>query len=146
MEPTAKIISLQRCPGYRKPMELIHEAECIENLGIKDDRHALPDSSRQVLLVEKETLDVLGLKAGQVKENITTQGIELMQLPFKQRLKIGSEVILEITKACSPCSRMEEIRKGLMQEIAGRRGMLARVVTSGIIRIGDSIELLMRQP
>lgn len=123
-------------------MEFLSEAELIENLGIKGDRHALRDSSRQVLLIEKETLDVLELKPGQVKENITTQGIALMNLSFRLRLKIGSEAVLEITKACSPCSRMEEIRPGLMQEIAGKRGMLARVVTSGTIRVGDSIELL----
>lgn len=123
-------------------MEPMNEAEFIENLGMKGDRHALENSSRQILLIEKETLDVLGLTAGQVKENITTQGIVLMKLPFKQRLKIGNKVILEITKACSPCSRMEELRQGLMQELAGRRGMLARVLSSGTIKVGDSIELL----
>jgi len=138
----ARVISLQRCPGYRKAMEPLHEAEFIENYGIKGDRHAFRESSRQVLLIEQETLDALGLMPGQVKENITTHGIELMRLFFKQRLKIGDEVILEITKACSPCSRMEEIRQGLMQEIAGRRGMLARVISGGTIRVGDSIELL----
>ena len=138
----AKVVSLQICPGHRKPMQMVEQTEAIENLGLKSDRHALPDSSRQVLLIEQETLDRLVLHPGQVKENITTRGIELMKLATKQRLKIGNEVILEVTKPCSPCSRMEEIRQGLLTEIAGRRGMLTRVIQGGIIHRGDTITLI----
>jgi len=123
-------------------MLVVEHITMIENLGLKDDRHALPDSSRQVLLIEKESLDALGLVPGQVKENITTTGIRLMTLTRKQRLLLGSEVVLEITKACSPCSRMEEIRPGLLKDIAGKRGMLARVVRGGSVQQGDPIQLI----
>ena len=140
VESTGIILSLQICPGHRKPMQAVEQTTMIENLGLKNDRHALPDSSRQVLLVEKETLDALGLMPGQVKENITTSGIRLMTLPRNQHLLLGNEVVLEITKACSPCSRMEEIRPGLLREIAGKRGMLARVVRGGSVRQGDTIQ------
>ena len=142
LKTSGMILSLQICPGHRKPMQVVEQAEMIENLGLAKDRHALPDSSRQVLLIEKETLDALGLTPGQVKENITTTGVRLMTLPRKQRLRIGNDVILEITKACSPCSRMEEIRSGLLQEIAGKRGMLARVICGGSVRQGDSIHTI----
>jgi MOSC domain-containing protein YiiM len=135
------VVSVQRCPGYRKPMQVVEETEVIMNLGIKNDVHALPDSSRQVLLLEKETLDTLGLQPGEVKENITTTGIQLMMLKHHDRLKIGNDVVLEVTKACAPCSRMEELRPGLLRELAGRRGMLARVLTGGTMRRGDSITL-----
>jgi len=134
-----KIFSIQLCPGHRKEMQRVDSAEVVENLGLKDDRHALPDSSRQVLLLEKETLDQLQLLPGAVKENITTRGISLTTLRSKDRLQIGIDVILEITKACAPCSRMEEIRPGLLGEIAGRRGMLARVIRGGTIAPGDII-------
>ncbi len=137
------IVSLQLCPGYRKPMNIVTTAEAIENLGLKNDKHAIADSSRQVLLIEKETLDELGLQLGQVKENITTAGINLMGLVHKQRLRIGPEVILEVTKGCSPCSRMEEIRAGLLKEIAGKRGMLTRVIRGGMMSNGDTIEVIM---
>ncbi len=136
------IISLQLCPGYRKPMHMVEEVEAIANLGFKNDKHALPDSSRQILLIEKETLDELRVEPGQVKENITTLGIQLMGLKYGNRLSIGSGIILEITKACSPCSRIEEIRPGLLREIAGKRGMLARVIQGGMIRRGDTIQLI----
>lgn len=116
-------------------------AELVANLGLRGDVHALPDSSRQVLLIERETLEALGLEPGAVKENITTEGIRLMDLPAKTRIGIGAEAVLEITKPCSPCSRMEEIRTGLLKEIAGRRGMLARVVAGGTIRRGDAVRV-----
>ncbi|MBI3189372.1 MAG: MOSC domain-containing protein [Ignavibacteriales bacterium] len=137
-----KIIALQICPGYRKPMTSLDEVEAIPNLGLKDDAHAKADSSRQVLLIEKETLDALNLQPGDVKENITTSGIELMKLEAGTQLQLGKEVVVEITKPCAPCSRMEEIRPGLLKEIAGRRGMLARVVAGGKLRRRDAIQIV----
>jgi len=136
---SGRILSIQICPGHRKPMDQVRSAEAIENLGLKGDRHALPDSSRQILMIEQETLDELGLSPGMVKENITTAGIVLMKLPYKERLLIGKDVVLEITKPCSPCSRMEEIRPGLRQELAGRRGILARVIRGGVISLDDPV-------
>jgi len=65
-----------------------------------------------------------------------------MNISPGSRLKIGNTVLLEITKACHPCSRMEEIRPGLLHDLAGRRGMLARVIEGGSIRRGDAIHLV----
>jgi len=135
-----KIVALQVCPGYRKPMTDVDEVEAVANSGLNNDAHAKANSSRQVLLIEKETLDILHLQPGVVKENITTSGIELMKLQAGTRLKLGNEVVLELTKPCSPCSRMEEIRPGLLKELAGKRGMLARVVVGGKLRRGDTIQ------
>lgn len=120
-------------------MQPVDEAQAVQNLGLKGDRHALPDSPRQVLLLEAETLDLLGLSAGELKENITTRGVDLNGLRTGDRLAIGPYVVLEITKPCSPCSRMEEIRPGLQQEVAGRRGTLARVLIGGTIRRDDPV-------
>jgi MOSC domain-containing protein YiiM len=135
----ASVLSIQLCPGHRKPMAPVASAELVANLGFRGDVHAIADSSRQVLLIERETLDALGLGVGEVKENLTTTGIRLMALAPKTRLRLGSGAVLEITKPCSPCSRMDEIRPGLLKDIAGRRGMLARVITGGIVRNGDAI-------
>ncbi len=132
--------SVQICPGHRMPMKIVEMALALKNSGLQSDRHAQSDSSRQILLLEKETLDALNLVPGQVKENITTSGISLTGLPPGSRLRIGEDVLLEITKACSPCNRMEEIRPGLLRAIAGRRGMLARVIRGGTIRRGDVVQ------
>jgi len=140
--PEGCIVSIQLCPGYRKPMNQVRSADLIENLGLKNDVHAIADSSRQLLLLEKEILDAMGLAVGVVRENITTEGIRLMGLPYKTRLRLGADAVIEITKSCSPCHRMDEIRPGLLKEITGRRGMLARVVTGGVIRRNDSIAVI----
>lgn len=122
-------------------MVTVPAAVAVANLGLRDDMHAIADSSRQILLMESETLGELGLRPGEVKENITTSGIALMALERGQRLAVGAEVVLEVTKACSPCRRMDEIRPGLLREIAGRRGMLARVIQGGTIDQGNAITL-----
>jgi len=139
---TGRVVSLQVCPGYRKPMQPGSVALAVENLGLRGDRHALKDSARQILLVENEILKELSLLPGVVKENITTEGIDLMALQRCQRIQIGNEVVLEITQACSPCSRMEEIRPGLMQQLARRRGMLVRVLKGGTLMLHDSIRVI----
>ncbi len=140
--PRGQLYRIQRCPGSRLPMIALSDAVVIEDFGVRDDRHARAGSDRQILLLEKETLDQLGLQPGEVKENFTTSGIDLRALNPGARLGVGAEAILEITKPCAPCARMEEIRPGLLREIAGRRGMLARVLRGGAVKPGDSIHLL----
>jgi MOSC domain-containing protein YiiM len=134
----ATVVNLQLCPGNRLPMEPVTAAKAIENLGLAGDRHAKADSERQVLLIEAETLEKLGLRAGDVRENITTRGIALMELPLGTRLRIG-EAMVELTVQCVPCSLMDELRPGLRETLKGQRGMLARVTQSGTLSVGDAI-------
>ena len=138
MPPHATVVNLQLCPGNRLPMEPVTAAKAIENLGLAGDRHAKADSKRQVLLIEADTLEKLGLRAGDVRENITTRGIALMELPLGTRLRIG-EAMLELTVECEPCSLMDELRPGLRETLKGQRGMLARVTQSGTLSVGDLI-------
>ena len=91
--------------------------------------------------MNSETLGALGVAPGIVRENITTEGIDVNGLAAGQRLRIG-EALLEVTAPCTPCEQMERIRSGLRREIRGRRGMLCRVVQGGIIRRGDPVERL----
>jgi MOSC domain-containing protein YiiM len=91
--------------------------------------------------MDMETLEKFGIPPGAVKENITARGLDFKVLRPGQQLRIG-ESLLEITFPCDPCSRMEEIRRGLQQELQGQRGWLCRVVASGKIKRGDRIEVL----
>jgi MOSC domain-containing protein YiiM len=54
----------------------------------------------------------------------------------------AGDAVFEITMVCDPCHRMDELRQGLRAELEGKRGMLARVVGSGEIAVGDPVELL----
>ncbi len=138
---TGTIISLQLCTGRREPMLRRETLQAVANLGLEGDHHAKADSSRQVLLIDEETLGLFGLAAGDVRENITTRGIVLKQLASGARVRAGA-ALLEITIPCTPCDFIEGLGAGFREQMRGQRGMLARVVQGGEIRIGDSIEVL----
>lgn len=122
-------------------MEAVSTATLITGVGLDGDKHAVGASDRQVLLADKETLDAVGVLPGTIKENLTVEGVNVMQLPVGSRVRLGQIAVLEITKVCEPCFRMDEIRDGLRQELEGRRGMVSRVVRGGTISVGDSITI-----
>ena len=136
----AEILHLFQCPAHGAPMREHDEVFAVENKGLRDCIHGRTGSSRQVLLMDHETLEEFGLPPGRARENITTRGIELGKLPLGQRLRAG-DALLEVAKFCTPCHQMDQIRDGLQKAIRGRRGVLCRVVESGRIRSGDRIDL-----
>ena len=81
------------------------------------------------------------MEYGAIKENFTVEGTDVHDWPVGQRVQVG-EAEFEITMVCAPCELMEEIRTGLQQELEGRRGMLARVVKTGEVAVGDEIRLV----
>ena len=127
-------------------MKLVRSATLIEGLGIDGDKHASAESKRQVLLADKEALDAVGVLPGTIKENVTVEGVDVMQLPAGSRVRLGRSAVLEITAVCDPCFRMDEIRDGLKQQLEGRRGMVSRVVQGGIISVGDPITVERSEP
>jgi MOSC domain-containing protein YiiM len=134
----AKILHIFRAPKKRLPMEELEEVRVIKNVGLEGCAHGRP-GARQVLLVDRETLEAMELRPGVIRENITTDGIDVNGLALKQELRIG-EVRLEVSEICHPCDQLEKVRPGLRREMRGRRGMLCRVLEGGMIRRGDTIE------
>ncbi len=125
----------------RQPMRDLDEAMAVPGAGLLGCRHSRPGNERAVLLVESETLGEFALEPGEIKENITTRGIDLDGLKPGAQLQVGETVLLEVTGPCAPCRRMDEIRQGLQAELQGRRGVNARVQVGGKIRPGDEIVL-----
>ena len=139
------IVSIYLCTGHRDPMKGVESADMKAGYGIEGDRHAVSEgvrTARQVLLMDEETLGKFGLESGQVRENITTSGIDLHSVEAGQRVSLGDTAVVEITGFCAPCARMDEIRDGLRVELEEQRGMLATVVQSGSIAVGDSVKTL----
>lgn len=124
-------------------MKQVREALAVEEKGFERCAHGRP-GERQILLMAAEDLADLQLDPGAIKENIVTQGLDVMRLKRGQRLRAG-EAELEITLPCAPCKRMDDVRPGLRAELRGRRGMLCRVLRGGWVRSGDAIELLPPQ-
>lgn len=140
----AEVLHLFQCLAHGEPMREFEEVFAVENKGFENCIHGRSGSTRQVLLMDHETLEEFGIAPGRVRENITTRGIALSALPLGQRLRAG-EVLLEVTKPCGPCHQMDEIRQGLQEAIRGRRGLLCQVVQSGRIRRGDRVETEERE-
>ena len=123
------------------PSDPVQEATAISGLGLEGDRSAYEGNLRQVLFVAKETLDAVGLSPGQVKENITVSGLDLSQTKAGQVFTIGDGVTMELIGYCDACGKMDAIRLGLQDELDGKRGMLAKVVNGGQIKVGDSVRV-----
>lgn len=140
-----EVANLFFCLVHRFPMKEVDEAEALENKGLRGCIHGRPNSKRQVSLMDVETLQKLKIGPGAVKENVTTRGLDFQRLKPGQHLRIGGS-LLEITLPCEPCSRMDEIRQGLQEELRGQRGWLCRVVKGGTIRRGEPIEVLVVVP
>jgi MOSC domain-containing protein YiiM len=143
---SGRILSIQLCTGHRQPMQFVDEATLITGIGLDGDKHAVASSLRQVLLADQEALDEVGVAPGTIKENLTVEGLNIMGVPLGTRLRVGDGAVLEITKVCEPCFRMDEIRMGLKDELVGRRGMVAIVVRGGLIRTGDPVLLEEAEP
>ncbi|WP_251856466.1 MOSC domain-containing protein [Herbiconiux sp. L3-i23] len=120
--------------------------------------HARRDPSRinlrQVHLIHAELLDDVATRGfdvapGELGENLTTRGIDLLALPRGARLAIGGAV-LEITGLRNPCKQINGLESGLLAEmvtrgadggIERRSGVMSVVVQSGTVRPGDAIEI-----
>jgi MOSC domain-containing protein YiiM len=136
----AEIIGIWRSPKRREPMETLERARVFENEGVEGCAHRR-GGKRNVLFVAIEDLESLDVPAGAVKENFTVRGADVMKWPIGQRLEIGAAEF-EISMVCDPCENMEKIRPGLQEELEGKRGMLARVIRTGDVAVGDEIRTL----
>jgi MOSC domain-containing protein YiiM len=141
----------------------------IAGLGVDGDIHAGktvkhrsrvrkdPDQPnlRQVHLIHTELHDELAdqgfdVRPGQMGENVTTSGVELLALPTGARLRLGSDAVVEVTGLRNPCSQLDEIAPGLMKavlargsnlEVIRKSGVMGVVLQDGEVRPGDPIEV-----
>jgi MOSC domain-containing protein YiiM len=135
------VVGIWTSPARKSGRSEGHERrQALVGQGLEGCAHANPPR-REVLFVSKQHLDAVGVEPGAIRENITVEGDDVERWPIGQRVRAG-EAEFEITMVCDPCHRMDELRDGLRAELQGKRGMLARVVQSGVIAVGDEIRLL----
>lgn len=108
---------------------------------------------RQVHLLHAELFDELvatdhAVFPGDMGENITTRGIDLLALPTGTRLRLGAQALVEVTGLRNPCSQIDRFQPGLTAAVLGRdaqgglvrkAGVMAVVVTGGQLHPGDDI-------
>jgi len=134
------------CTSEKKGMVKRERAEVVlkTQWGIDSDAHA-GDWHRQVSLLAGESIDGVKkvlptLKNGAFAENIITRGLDLAALKIGDRLRVGAEIILEITQIGKECHNAGcAIKKATGDCIMPREGLFARVVSGGTARPGDPI-------
>lgn len=108
---------------------------------------------RQVHLIHSELHQELrsagfAVSAGQMGENITTRGVDLLKLPAGTNLHLGERAIVEVTGLRNPCYQLDNFQPGLMKATLGRdesgnlvrkAGIMAIVLEAGEVRPGDPI-------
>jgi MOSC domain-containing protein YiiM len=167
MHPT--IISLSRDAAHNFSKQPATQLTLLAGLGIEGDAHAgrtvqhlsriAKDPSspnlRQVHLIHEELFEELAEKGftvcpGQLGENVTTRGLDLLGLSRGTRLRLGDEALIEITGLRNPCHQINGLEEGLMAAVLDKApngslvrksGVMAVVITSGDVRVGDGIEL-----
>ncbi|HEY7758186.1 MAG TPA: MOSC domain-containing protein [Burkholderiales bacterium] len=134
-------------PRYRAPVEAVQTANAVSGFGLTGDHRAIRGGGqRQITLIQAEHLAVVAATLGReaidpalLRRNIVVAGINLLALQDRE-FRIGDAVLLG-TGPCAPCSRMEQaLGRGGLNAMRGHGGITASVVTSGTIRLGDSVQ------
>ena len=171
--PSAHVVAVARDGEHRFSKQTTTEIRIITGLGVEDDAHQgrqvqhrsrvrkdpTQPNLRQVHLIHAELFDELkskGFRVGpsELGENITTDGIDLLGLPTGTLLRIGGEVILEVTGLRNPCHQIEDFQPGLLAAVLERRngklirktGVMTVAKAGGTVRPGDAIETELPAP
>jgi MOSC domain-containing protein YiiM len=143
---TGELVWIGLRPARNKAIVSVDEAAAEADSGLAGDRYR-GGGSRQVTLMQWEHLAVLSSFLGKevqpemLRRNLVIRGINLISLKDR-KFRIGSAVF-QTTGPCSPCSRMERVLgPGGYNAMRGHGGLSARIVKSGIIRVGDRLTVL----
>lgn len=143
---TGKLEWIGLRPARRAPLQSFNHVEVLADYGLVGDHKAQRvGGKRQVTLIQREHLDAVGALLGRdsiapalLRRNLVISGINLLALRDTQ-FEIGG-VVFEGSGLCEPCSRMEEVLgSGGYNAMRGHGGIIARVLSGGVIRVGDAV-------
>jgi len=165
MNGVVTAVSCSPAHTFTKPNQ--ESIQLLAGLGIEGDTHlgttvqhrsrVARDPSqpnlRQIHLIHAELHDQLqragfAVSAGQMGENVTTRGVDLLGLPTGTRLHLGDTAVIEVTGLRNPCLQLDHFQKGLMAAVLDRdeqgklirkAGVMGIIVTGGKVRPGDAI-------
>lgn len=166
-----KVTAVHANPAHSFSKTTAKEIELVAGLGVVGDAHfgarvqhrsrvvvdPTQPNLRQVHLLHAELHDELrgeGLvvSPGDLGENITTRGLDLLSLPTGSVLRLGADALVAITGLRNPCKQIDEFQSGLLRRVAHKRadgtvvrkaGVMGVVVASGVVRPGDAIEVAL---
>jgi MOSC domain-containing protein YiiM len=165
------VVAVHRSAGHRFSKQSARAVRLRTGLGVEGDAHfgatvqhlsriardPTAPNLRQVHLLQSELLDDLvrrgfAVAPGDVGENVTTRGFDLVALPTGARLRLGPDALIEVTGLRNPCRQLDRFRRGLQRavldrgpdgELIRRAGVMAIVVSDGTVREGDPVAVTM---
>ena len=167
----AEVVAVSRSATHTMSKRNELSIRLVAGLGVEGDAHAgetvkhrsrvARDPSqpnlRQVHLIHAELFDELAeagfaIVPGQLGENVTTRGLDLLALPTGTRLRLGVDAVVEVTGLRNPCAQLEGISHGLMSAVLDRdeqgglvrkAGVMGIVLAGGEVQAGDAIQVEM---
>jgi MOSC domain-containing protein YiiM len=171
---TGRVVAVSNSTAHTFSKDRRGEIRLLAGLGVEGDAHAgttvkhrsrvardpHQPNLRQVHLIHAELHDELrgrgfDVAAGQMGENITTAGVDLLGLPVGTRLRLGGEAIVEITGLRNPCAQLDDFRPGLMAAVLDRdeagnlvrkSGIMGIVIAGGAVKPDDAIAVELPPP
>lgn len=163
------VVALQRSPVHHFSKHAVNELNLIAGMGVEGDAHAGPlvqhrsrvaadptqPNLRQVHLIASELFVVLAaaghsVTAGDLGENITTEGLDVHGLAVGSMLLIGDEALVAVTGLRNPCVQIEKFQPGLLRQLAyraedgelvRRAGIMGVIIRSGSVSVGDTVDI-----
>lgn len=163
------MIAVARDDAHRFSKPVRDEIVLVAGHGVEGDAHAgakmrhrsrvkgaeTPPNLRQVHLIQRELFDELAVEGhevapGELGENVTTAGIDLLGLPRGTRIRLGDSAEVELTGLRNPCVQIDRFQPGLMKRLIRRdrdggtlrrAGVMAVVLDGGVVRPGDRIAI-----
>ena len=166
----SRVADVHRSARHSIAKPAVERIQLCAGLGVEGDAHfgatvrhrydrrrdpARPNA-RQVHLIAAELYaslasDGFALAHGDLGENVTTSGIDLMRLPLGTRLRLGADAIVELTGLREPCALLDRVRPGVRvatstrigAETALRDAVMAVVLADGVVRAGDVVAVTL---
>ena len=168
--PTPCVLAVHRSDRHAFSKAPCPSVRLLEGWGVEGDAHAgtlnqhlyhqrtfgPSPNLRQVHLMPAELFDTVAVhghtvRPGELGENVSTRGVDLLALPTGTRLRLGDSAVLELTGLRNPCHQIEDFQAGLLKHLVEKRpegivrrgGVMAVVVASGEVRPGDPIAVVL---
>jgi MOSC domain-containing protein YiiM len=172
---TGRVVAVCASPGHLFSKQTRPRIRLLEGLGVEGDAHAgatvqhrsrvrrnpTEANLRQVHLVHAELFEEVARNGHQVRpgdlgENVTTTGVDLLGLPVGTVLHLGDTAAVELTGLRNPCFQIDDFQPGLLKQVLGRAadgsvvrrsGVMAVVLSGGDVRPGDEVTVVLpREP
>ncbi|MDM7991341.1 MOSC domain-containing protein [Arthrobacter sp. zg-Y877] len=165
----SRVLSVSRSSRHNFSKDRVESVLLVEGLGVDGDAHSgttvqhvfrkrshpTEPNLRQVHLIHAELFDELEpdgfeLHPGDLGENITTRGIDLLNLPEGTLLRIGPDAVVQVTGLRSPCRQIDRFQTGLLKAVLPRdsagklvrkTGVMGIVLAGGLVNVDDEIRV-----